>query len=96
MNDYILFMHDDASNIDDEAWGPYFGKLRASGRFDGGSSIGAGECMRKAGAKKDVTRHLAGYIRVRAESIDDAKRFVEGNPVFEAGGTIEIRELPRD
>jgi hypothetical protein len=32
---------------------------------------------------------------VQADSIDDARRFLEGNPVFEAGGTVEIRELPR-
>jgi hypothetical protein len=43
-----------------------------------------------------VTHRLSGYIRVRAESLDDARRFVADNPVYERGGTIEIRELPRD
>jgi len=25
-----------------------------------------------------------------------AKVFLAGNPIYEAGGTVEIRELPRD
>ena len=95
-NDYILFMHDDVGPTDDAAWAAYFTKLRASGGFDGGSSIGPGVCLRRDGVAKPTTSHLSGYIRVRAESMNDAKRFLDGNPVYEAGGTIELRELPRD
>jgi hypothetical protein len=51
--------------------------------------------MRKGAAAADITRHLAGYIRVVASSIDEVKSFLAGNPHFEAGGTVEIRELPR-
>ncbi|MEZ5966332.1 MAG: hypothetical protein R3F56_21030 [Planctomycetota bacterium] len=43
-----------------------------------------------------ITRHLTGYIRVRAASLEEARDLVQGNPVFEAGGTVEIRELPKD
>jgi hypothetical protein len=99
MNDYILFMHDDVpagADTSGDAWARYFTKLRGSGRFDGGSSIGAGECLSKTGTTKPVTSHLSGYIRVRAESLEEAKRLVVGNPVFESGGTVELRELPRD
>jgi len=32
---------------------------------------------------------------VTADSLEAAKSLLLGNPVFEAGGTIEIRELPR-
>jgi hypothetical protein len=32
---------------------------------------------------------------VKAESLDQAKTLLAGNPQFEAGGTVEIRELPR-
>jgi hypothetical protein len=32
---------------------------------------------------------------VNADSLDRAKSLLVGNPVFEAGGTVEIRELPR-
>jgi hypothetical protein len=31
---------------------------------------------------------------VIAADLDQAKALVAGNPVFEAGGTVEIRELP--
>jgi hypothetical protein len=36
-----------------------------------------------------------GFIKVQAESLDHARELLKGNPVFEAGGTVEIRELPR-
>ena len=95
MPDYILLMHDDAAPGPQD-WEPYFRRLRASGAFQGGSAIGAGICARKTGATPPVTTQLAGYIRITAQDLDDARTFLEGNPVYEAGGTVEIRELPRD
>lgn len=57
MNDYILFMHNDAANraiADDPArWDSYISALRASGQFDGGSSIGDGTACRKDSAGAD-------------------------------------------
>jgi hypothetical protein len=32
--------------------------------------------------------------RVNADSLDQARSLLIGNPHFEAGGTVEIRELP--
>jgi hypothetical protein len=100
MKDFILLMHDDvpanAPGDTDEAWGVYLRGLRESGRFSGGSSIGAGKCFAKAVSTRPVTKHLSGYLRVQAESLEDASSFLQGNPVFESGGTVEIRELPRD
>ena len=32
---------------------------------------------------------------VECNYYQDARAFLKGNPVFEAGGTVEIRELPR-
>jgi hypothetical protein len=32
---------------------------------------------------------------VKAASLEEAKSLLAGNPHFEAGGTVEIRELPR-
>ena len=100
MNDYILFMHDDAAvnaGADSDAqWARYLAMLRASGRFMGGSAIGSGRCFAKAPPPKEITSHLSGYLRIQAESLDEAERLLQGNPVFESGGTVEIRELPRD
>lgn len=96
MLDYILLMHNDATDtVSDAAWEQYFTKLRSSGLFDGGSSIGPGECMAKHRPAIGVTSHLSGFIRIRAENLEAAKKLLEGNPVFEAGGTVEIRLLPR-
>ena len=94
MAEYILLMHDDALD-DGNAWEPYLERLKKTGCFQGGSAIGDGVCARKTGAPPSVTAHLTGYIRVNADSLDHAKSMLTGNPLFEAGGTVEIRELPR-
>jgi hypothetical protein len=48
-----------------------------------------------AGAAASLTAHLTGYFRVVADSLDDAKSMLAGNPLYEAGGTVEICELSR-
>jgi hypothetical protein len=62
--------------------------------LQGGSAIGPGLCARKGGPPPPVTGHLTGFIRVAAADLEDAWALLSGNPVFEAGGTVEIRELP--
>ena len=94
MPDYIFFMHDDSRNGGD-SWEPYLAKLKASGSFEGGSAIGDGVCVRKTDDPPSLTAHLVGYIRVSANDLEHAKSMLKGNPHFEAGGTVEIRELPR-
>jgi len=94
MAEYIFLMHDDALG-DENAWGPYLHRLQQGGSFEGGSAIGDGICVRKSGAPGPITNHIAGFIRVDADGIDQAKSLLVGNPVFEAGGTVEIRELLR-
>lgn len=99
MNDYIFFMHGGAADraiADDGArWEEYLAALRASGQFGGGSAIGAGILAGKGYPDQPAAGNVTGYLRVRAESLEAAKRFLDGNPVYEAGGTVEIRELPR-
>jgi len=95
MADYIFFMHDDAPTEDPSAWEAYLFTLRQKGVFEGGSEIGGGICVRKGGGIPDITKRLAGYIRVAAATLDEAKSLLTGNPHFEAGGTVEIRELPQ-
>jgi hypothetical protein len=92
--EFILLMHDD-STAEEEGWELYLARLRQEGCFAGGSAIGDGVCLRKSGAPGPLTAHLAGFIRVTANSLHHAKSLLIGNPVFEAGGTVEIRELPR-
>lgn len=72
MADFILFMHDDAQNETLADWDAYLQTLKQKGVFEGGSEIGGGICMRKGAAQSSITRHLSGYIRVSALSIDEA------------------------
>ena len=98
MKEYILLMHDDVLDAgvanDDSLWAAYFATLRASGQFDGGSVIGSGAAFRKGDAAHAAITALSGYIRIRAESMEQAQKFLLGNPTYEAGGTVEVRELP--
>lgn len=97
MNEYILFMHDDvvdrAIADDGDRWENYLSALRASGQFDGGSSIGPGVLARRDGTMVPAPHRVNGYIRLRAESLEAAQRFLAGNPTYDAGGTVEVREL---
>ena len=99
MNDYMLLMHNDvvdgAAADDDAKWGAYMKFLRESGRFEGGSAMGVGSCLKKVGSTRNASQ-LTGYIRISADSLDDARQFLVGNPVYEAGGTVEICELLKD
>jgi hypothetical protein len=94
MPDFILLMHKDAPGERAEDWAAYLSKLESSGHLRGGSAIGEGVCLRKDGKPAAVAGHLSGFVRIEASSMDEAKRLVAGNPVFEAGGTVEIRTLP--
>ena len=95
MPDFIFLHHDDASGDGGLDWDPYLSRLREAGVFQGGSSIGEGECVKKSGAAPEPTAHISGYVRVTAKSLAEARKLLPGNPVYEAGGTVEIRELPR-
>ncbi|MBL8773086.1 MAG: hypothetical protein JNK30_17015 [Phenylobacterium sp.] len=95
MPDFIFLHHDDASGDGGLDWDPYLTRLREAGVFQGGSEIGDGECVKKSGAAPEPTAHISGFIRVTAKDFAAARSLLSGNPVFEAGGTVEIRELPR-
>jgi hypothetical protein len=95
MIDYIFLMHDDAVAENMHSWDDYIQRLKSTGSFEGGSEIGHGVCVRRNGVVPSLTAHLVGYIRVNASDIAHAQLLLAGNPHFEAGGTVEIRELPR-
>ena len=97
MPDYILLMHDDVVAPETpEMWDHYLTTLRAAGVFEGGSSIGRGVALRNSAAAAPLSAQLVGFIRVTAPDDAAARRLVDGNPVYECGGTVEVRELPRD
>ena len=96
MTDYLLLMLDDLpAGADDTGWVPYIARLKQAGVFEGGSAVGGGVCVRKRGPAPPLTAQIVGYIRVTAADIDGARSLLAGNPHYDAGGTVEIRELPR-
>jgi hypothetical protein len=93
----MLLMHNDTvdpESVDD--WESYLDRLRTTGRFEGGSSLAGGSSHRRQGAPALTAGQLVGYLIVAAEDLDQVVALLEGNPVYEAGGTVEIRELIED
>ena len=76
-------------------WSAYLDALGAAGALRGGSAIGGGLCERRQAPTPAITRHLVGYIKIEARDLEHARELVRGNPVYEAGGTVEIRHLPK-
>lgn len=96
MAEFIVFMHAEPGAKDSpHDWDLYLETLEAAGVLRGGSAIGSGLCVRREGPAPGVTAHINGFIRIEARDLDHAKALLSGNPVYEAGGTVEIRALPR-
>ena len=87
MSEFVILMKGSAANAD---WERYITKLRDSGKFRGGSSLGNGTCISKDQADSECSVH--GYLRVTVDSLDDARLLLFGNPVYESGGLIELLE----
>ena len=100
VNDYIFLMHGDVLDRESaesaERWEACLGGLRAKGNFEGGSSIGPGARFEQGQAVVSADGNLTGFLRVRAVGLEEVAALLVGNPVYEAGGTVEIRELPKD
>jgi hypothetical protein len=96
MPDFLLLMHALSPGVAEADWGPYLARLGAAGALRGGSSIGPGKCVRRQGAAPAITAHLTGFIRVAAADLDAVEALLPANPVYEAGGVVEIRALPED
>jgi hypothetical protein len=94
MSEFLLLMHGDAVDEVAADWPAYLDGLAR--RLRGGSSLGGGACFRRDGASRPIADHLTGFIRIAAESLEDARSCLTGNPVYEAGGTVEIRLLVDD
>jgi hypothetical protein len=67
--------------------------VRNTGQFDGGSAIGTGGCFKKGHPEQSADSAITGFIRIRANNFEQARSFLQGNPVYEAGGTVAVRYL---
>jgi len=82
------------------AWGTWIGKFSATGNIlDAGDGLlGTGKQLRAGGVVSDgpfmeSKEVLGGYSVIQADSYDHAVAISKDNPIFSAGGWIEIREL---
>ena len=88
-------MHNDANQeVANADWDPWLEKLASLGVLRGGSAIGSGLCLKRNGSAGKISEHLSGYVKIEVSDVDQAKDLLSGNPVYESGGTVEIRELP--
>jgi hypothetical protein len=94
MADFIYLMHE-AEPADPAAWEAYINGLNEKGVLRGGSALGPGVCLRKDGPAPAISHHIVGYVRIEVADMAAAQALLAGNPVYEAGGVIEVRELPR-
>ncbi|MGD8859373.1 MAG: hypothetical protein PVI30_05125 [Myxococcales bacterium] len=91
MAQYVLLMKGTAG--DPDSWTRYVERLIATGKFRGGSSLGNGASIRKGA--EDSPCVVTGHMRFEADSFDEARKLIEGNPVYEAGGEVELLEEVR-
>lgn len=94
MAELIFLMHGDTMSEEKaDDWESYIEKLIATGNFQGGSSIGKGIALRKGHPIVPSSDEITGFIRIHGISLDEAHEYLIGNPTYEAGGTVEVREL---
>ena len=97
MANYLMLMHSDMVRSSSQRdWETYLEALQRTGKFRGGSAIGLGVCRRKSDAAPPITARIGRYISASADSLAEVDALLAGNPVFENGGTVELRELPKE
>jgi hypothetical protein len=100
MPEFIVFMYNDVVDRgianDGQKWSAYLARLKATGRFSGGSSIGRGSKFKKGSQQSPSELSIEGFLRIEATNAAEAQAVLEDNPNYEAGGTVEIRELLQD
>jgi hypothetical protein len=96
MADFIFLMHNDATQPTQSAdWAHYITSLRAGKHFAGGSALGGGTLVKSDAVSDAITSQIVGYMVINASDIEEAKRLARENPACRAGGTVEVRHLPR-
>ncbi len=91
MAEFMMLMKGADRNGD---WDAYVKRLLGTGKFRGGSVLGNGVCVKKDGREGPCV--VRGFMRFEADTIDEVRALLEGNPVYEAGGEIELLELVAD
>lgn len=83
-----------------QKWGTWIQGLAQAGKFKAGEPLERGGKI-VAGAKKLVTdgpfveskEVVGGYLIVSATNLDEATEMSKGCPIFEDGGSVEVRQI---
>lgn len=81
-----------------QKWTTYMGGLAEKGNMAGGLPLNRdGRIVTSEGVSEGMTLsdkgdYIGGYLMFKAENYDHAVELAKGCPVFELGGSIEIRE----
>lgn len=78
-----------------QRWGEWMGKHSAEGHqlHQEGKVVGKGGSILTDGPFAEGKEVLGGYVIISANDMDHAIEISKGCPIFEFGGTTEVREI---
>ncbi|WP_255501883.1 YciI family protein [Olivibacter sp. SDN3] len=81
-------------------WGDWVGGIAAQGKVvsTGPRLEPTGKVLKKSGVVTDgpfveVREILGGFLRIKADSLDEATTLAHGCPAIDQGGSVEIRPV---
>ena len=80
-------------------WQDWIGGIAAQGKFIGTNRLGfEGKTVKPNnvitdGPYAEIKEIVGGYILVKATSLDEAVKLVEGCPILHIGGHVEVRNV---
>lgn len=92
--EYIVLIRNNATSpASSNEWDGFFDRAKSSGMFKGGSALGSAFVMGKE-VDEQASSMLGGFMRFDSESTTELKALLETHPVVQAGGSIEVVEMP--
>ena len=82
-----------------QRWGQWIEGMSQQGKFKGGDPLGeegrvlAGPAQISDGPFAEAKDLVGGYVIVQAETIEEAVELAKGCPVYDTGGTTEVRPI---
>ena len=90
----------DAIQAEIQKWNTWIGGIAAQGNFLGTDALApVGKIMSKGGQVitdgpyTEGKEIVGGYMLLTADSVDEAVELAHGCPLFDSGGTVEVRPI---
>jgi hypothetical protein len=80
-------------------WNDWIGGIAAQDKLVSTNALGfegktvTASAVLSDGPYVEVKEYISGYTLVKAESFDEALKMAEGCPIYEGGGTVEVRDI---